>query len=137
MKNSILIAYLSCPYSHSNPQIRLMRVQLVNAMAYHLIKRKIYVYSPLTHNAPLIALGGEGGWDIWGEFDLAMIARCHKFIILKLPGWESSKGVAAETEAARKLKLPIEEMEFPEVCLNLIKDKDIIELHYKMLKAAA
>jgi dCTP diphosphatase len=44
-----------------------------------------------------------------------MLSKCDRVIVLKLPGWENSKGVAAEIARAEELGLPIEWMEMDEV----------------------
>lgn len=107
MKNKL--AYLACPYSHPDHEIMEARHHLVNRMAFELHKRGRMVYSPLTHNIPLIKLnGGKGTWEEWGNFDLAMLSRCNELIVLTVPGWQDSKGVACEIAHAKKLELPIE-----------------------------
>ena len=121
MENLAPVAYLACPYSHPDPQIKAMRLQCATATAFHLIKQGIYVYSPLTHNMTTIdALGIHGHWDTWKTFDFAMISRCDKLIVLTLPGWEESRGVMDEIDFAHKIGLPVEEMDFPQECLTLI-----------------
>lgn len=44
-------------------------------------------------------------YNIWMEYDFAVIARCTH--ILMLPRWEASSGAKAELEYARSLGLPI------------------------------
>lgn len=109
-QTKVSIAYLSCPYSNPDPKIRKMRELMVTEVSYELIKDGIYVYSPITHNAPINSLGIHGTWQEWQIFDHEMVSRCDKLYILKLPGWEHSKGVAAEIEAARRMQKPIEDL---------------------------
>jgi hypothetical protein len=70
------------------------------------------VFSPLTYSIPLSH--SHKGWENWRKFDLEMLSRCDRVIVLKLPGWESSRGVAEEIARAKELGLPIEWMEVPE-----------------------
>ena len=113
------IAYLAAPHTHPDPKIKELRHELVNRTAYRLISQGIMVYSPLTHNIPLDALGIHGDWLTWKDFDLEMLSRCDRLIVLKLPGWEVSKGVAAEIAHAKELGLPIEWLEEEEVMVSL------------------
>lgn len=120
------IAYLACPYSHPNPKIKERRHAIVNRIAFDLISQGIFVYSPLTHNVPIDQLGIHGNWITWKDFDHEMLSRCDRLIVLKLPGWEDSKGVNAEINQAKELGLPIEWMEVSEDkvqsnCLNPIE----------------
>ena len=108
------IAYLSCPYSDPDPKVRVRRHQIVNQVVFEMMQQGTLVYSPLTHNVPINELGIHGNWLTWKNFDHGMLSRCDRLIVLKLPGWENSKGVAAEVACAQKLNLPIEEMEFDE-----------------------
>jgi len=108
-----VISYLACPYHHDNPLIKAQRLQTVTKTAAELFTQGIYVYSPLTHNSKLTELGVGGTWDTWCDFDLEMLSRCDKLIVLTLPGWEQSRGVCAEIAHAKKLHKPIEFLACP------------------------
>lgn len=108
------IAYLAAPYTHNDSKVQQMRYDLVTRVAYNLIKEGILVYSPLTHNVPIDKLGLHGDWLRWKEFDHGMLSRCDRLLVLKLPGWEISKGVAAEIAHAKEIGLPIEWLEWDE-----------------------
>ncbi len=105
------IAYLGTPYSDPDPAIRNFRERAVTQMVFDLLKKNILVYSPITHNAPIDRLGIFGDYQTWLDFDHGMLSRCNKLLVLKLSGWEKSKGLAAEIEFAKKTGLPIEEIE--------------------------
>ncbi len=109
-----MVAYLACPYSDPDPNVKALRHTIVNRVAFDLIRQGILVYSPLTHNLPIDQQGIFGSWKDWKEFDHAMLARCNRLLILKLPGWEASKGVAAEIAYAKECGIPIEWMEYAE-----------------------
>lgn len=109
------VAYLSCPYFDPDSLVKETRHIMVTRAAFELMKQGIMVYSPLTHNLPIDRLGIHGDWKTWREFDHTMLSKCDRVIVLKLPGWENSKGVAAEIARAEELGLPIEWMEVDEV----------------------
>ena len=103
------ISYLACPYTHPDEKIKKMRHLLVNRIALECHKRGKLVYSPLTHNLPLIQLSRkENSWDDWGLFDKSMLERCDELLVIQAPGWEQSKGVAAEIAHAKEFNIPIE-----------------------------
>jgi hypothetical protein len=107
------LAYLASPYSHPDPLVKQMRLAIVNRVAAELLSQGMLIFSPLTYSVPLSQAGAHKGWVNWKEFDFAMIARCDKIIVLKLPGWEESTGVNEEIAYAKELGLPIEWMEAP------------------------
>lgn len=105
------ISYLACPYSHPDPAVRENRYTAVTRVAFELMKKGIFVYSPITHNIPIDRLGIHGDWLVWRDFDHTMLSRCDRLLVLKLDGWEKSKGLAAEISHAQQLGIPIEWLE--------------------------
>lgn len=101
------IAYLAAPYAHKDPVIKARRLEIVTKVASVLHTKYNYVFSPLTHNAPLSYHGTPSTWDQWGPFDLSMLSRLDALYVLKLDGFETSKGVQQEIKTAKDLGLPI------------------------------
>ena len=106
------IAYLACPYQHEDPIIKALRLDIVTEVAALFHSKGQYVFSPLTHNHPLIQKGIAQTWDTWRHFDLELLERCDKLLVLSLPGWEISKGVEAEITHANNLNIPIEFLKY-------------------------
>lgn len=104
------IYYLGAPYTDPDPKIRAFRTKAVTQFCYDQLNEGRLVYSPLTHNVPIDRLGILGDYLSWIDFDHGMLARLDGLIVLKLPGWERSKGLKAEMDMAEKLGLPIEEV---------------------------
>lgn len=111
----LVISYLACPYQHEDPTIKALRLDIVTEVAALLHSRGIYVFSPLTHNYPLIQKGLLQTWDTWRKFDLELLERCDKLLVLSLPGWDVSKGVQAEINHAKDLNIPIQMLNY---CIN-------------------
>lgn len=103
------LVYLACPYSHPDMAVRLARFQTVNDVAAQLMNEGEFIFSPISHTHP-IALAGNlpTGWDFWSEYDRAVLLCCKKMVVLMLPGWDESMGVAAEIVIAQDLGIPIE-----------------------------
>lgn len=106
------IAYLACPYQHEDSSIKALRLDIVTEVAALLHSKGLYVFSPLTHNHPLIQKGITQTWDTWRLFDLGILERCDKLLVLSLPGWDISRGVQAEIDHAKDLKMPIEILKY-------------------------
>jgi hypothetical protein len=109
------IIYLACPYTHPDPSVRLARFEAATSTAAELIKRGHIVFSPITMTHPIdVVLAGAAqtlGSDYWVSFDEAFMDFCSEIIILKLDGWEGSKGIAREIEYFRKQGKPISYLE--------------------------
>jgi hypothetical protein len=67
------------------------------------------VFSPIAHTHP-IAVRCElpRGWDFWKRFDEEFVRASRKLIVLRLDGWDTSKGVAAEIQIAEAAGIPVE-----------------------------
>lgn len=105
------VAYLSSPYSDPDLKVRQYRQRAATQMTSDLAAKGVLVYSPLTHNVPVDLVGGFGDLQSRLDFDHSMLSRCDKLLVLKLPGWENSKGLKVAIDLAKKLNLPIEEIE--------------------------
>jgi hypothetical protein len=100
------LIYLAAPYSHDNPLVREGRFQQINKAASTLMKAGLHIFSPISHTHPIALAGGlPTGWDFWCAYDTAMLEACFAFVVLTLPGWDTSKGVAEETKIAQRLRL--------------------------------
>lgn len=110
----IEMIYLACPFRHEDKQIMRKRCAAVLYTAAQLSSNGKYVFSPLTHNGILVDLCQNVTGEHWMQFDLTILNVCQRLIVLKMEGWESSKGVQIEIAFASKKGIPIEEMIPPE-----------------------
>ena len=108
------IYYLASPYHHDHVSVRRRRYGQAVRAAAALMARGTLVFSPIVHNHPLvetrlIASSQEyaARWRFWRLYDFAMLARCQGLLVLKIPGWEQSRGVNAELKEARRLGKPV------------------------------
>lgn len=119
MKQVELI-YLACPFRHADPIVQRKRCAATHYVAAQLSLQGRHVFSPLTHNELLIdiindAIPGEQ----WMQFDLAILAICKHLYIVKMEGWELSKGVAREIAFAKERGITVQEIDPPEEKLYL------------------
>lgn len=102
------LVYLATPYSHPDPLVRVFRFNAVNRAAAQLMAKGLHIYSPISHTHPIAMEGSLPlGWDFWQQYDRAILDACCRMIVLRLPGWEESKGVAAEMQIAQDLGLAV------------------------------
>lgn len=71
-----------------------------------MLQRGLFVYSPIVHCHELaqkFSLPTDFEW--WKAYNFDMLRRADKFRVLKISGWDESKGVKGESEAARLLQM--------------------------------
>ena len=96
------LIYLASPYTSEDPLILLERFRKVCIAAGQLMSEGYYIFSPIAHTHPIKVVSNlPGGWDYWEGFDRTMIKSCKCLSVLKLDGWEQSKGVQAEIKIAK------------------------------------
>lgn len=74
-----------------------------------LIARGVPVFSPIAHSHPIAQHAGIDpmSHDIWLEADRPFMEAAHGALVLKLPGWKTSVGVAHEIAFFEKAERPI------------------------------
>ncbi len=116
---AIPVIYLACPYTDPDPAVRQMRFEAATKAAAELIKQGHIVYSPITMTHPIdLVLAGASntlGSDYWVAFDKAFMAMCSEMVILKLPGWQNSNGIAREIDFFKQVGKPIRHLEPDEI----------------------
>lgn len=92
------IIYLATPYSHPDPAVREARYEAVTRYAARLIAEGNVVFSPITMSHPIEVLSGAAPApsDVWCDFDEPFMEVSAEAVVLMLPGWEQSRGVARE-----------------------------------------
>ena len=97
------LTYLAVPYSHEDPTVREYRFLMANKAAAQLMNMGKLVYSPISHTHP-IAVDNDlpNSWEYWKRMDEAFLSYSKELYILKIDGYNESKGVRAEKEYAIK-----------------------------------
>lgn len=100
MKDKLI--YVASPYSHDDESVREARFVEVCKASALLLSLGLKVFCPIAHTHPIIKHGNMGyGFEHWKELDALMVYKSDLLLVLMLPGWQLSKGVAAECEMAR------------------------------------
>ena len=99
--------YVASPYSHPDAAVRTARYEEACRHAARLVREGRLAYSPIVHSHPLAELGLPGDWSYWADHNRRMLAACDAVVVLALPGWKESRGVAAEVAIAADLGLPV------------------------------
>jgi hypothetical protein len=93
------LIYLATPYT-CYPYGPNAAFEDAAAIAAALIKRGLAVFSPICHSHPIAVYGGIDAVDheLWMRIDREMWERCDELLVAKMPGWDQSRGIAAEIE---------------------------------------
>lgn len=83
------------------------RFKCVTDAAVELLNQGIYVFSPISYNAPWEEYELPHTFAFWEHFDKAFITRMDGVIVLTIDGWKDSVGVTEEVKFAQKIGLPI------------------------------
>lgn len=101
--------YLAGPYSHEREAVRDARAVAHAAIAGRLMADGDAVFSPIAHGHFVTQYGELDAMDqeFWMEQVLPWLEVSQALYVLKLDGWEQSKGVAREMIFARENGIPI------------------------------
>jgi hypothetical protein len=101
--------YLAAPYTDENPAVRELRYSMTNQFAARLMEAGFSVFSPISQSHEIARYLPPAllmDHDHWMRMDLPILSRAQLLVVLKLPGWEKSRGVDAELRHARERGIP-------------------------------
>jgi hypothetical protein len=109
------LIYLASVYSQGNASAnkRTRRYKAACKKAAELMMQGHNVFCPIAHSHPIETLGMTTieDHDFWLKQDFAVLERCTKLVVYKMPGWKKSFGIGKEIEFAEAHNIPIEYIE--------------------------
>lgn len=97
--------YLASPYSHKDPFVREWRYLRTMRELGRLLRRGLIVYSPIVHCHELAKIADlPRDAKFWERYNFRMIDAASQLLVLMLPGWEESVGIADEVKHAEETK---------------------------------
>lgn len=100
------LIYLAAPYSGTAEEIE-QRMEAFCAVDALLMRDGYFTVSPLLKHFTLKYADLPGTWEYWEDYSYQLMMQCKAMIIIKLPGWQESAGVAGEIAIANRLKVQI------------------------------
>lgn len=101
-------AYLATPYSKYADGIEAAAIEARRAMMW-LRRQGVKVYSPIvwTHEIAWETGIDPVDCDFWLQVDRPLMERASCLIVVKMPGWQESRGVAVEIEYFKSAGKPV------------------------------
>lgn len=91
--------YLASPYSDPNPAVVAERYRLTEAATAELLRRRVWVYSPIVHCHHMATVHGlPTDAAFWRDYNEHMLGRSDELHVLCIDGWHRSLGVRHELE---------------------------------------
>lgn len=103
--------YLATPFSDSDPNVQEQRFQQACQAAAALIRNGTPVFCPIAHSYPIAQYDLPTDWTFWERVDRLQMQSCTEVVVVKLDGWEQSRGIAAEVQIAEEMGLPVRYVE--------------------------
>ena len=91
------VVYVASPYTHY-PYGHEAAAQDAGRVTAALMRMGICAYSPIVHSHAVAHVGGLNKVDgaFWQRMDAPMVDAAEACIVVKMPGWDTSKGVTHE-----------------------------------------
>lgn len=98
------LLYLCAPYTYADEKVRRERVSQSVSVQAALMEKGYAVFNPISHGhavAHWVSEPSRSSSDFWLAQDFPILAASDLAVLLPLPGWDRSEGVARELSFAR------------------------------------
>lgn len=124
--------YVASPYSHPEEKWRRERYEVAVKAAKTLSRLGYSAFVPIAYDGlwdldPTFTV--DHSWTFWEKIDLPLLNNCSALVLLEIPGWKESRGVAGELEHCVQTGKPV-------MCLSLedLQDDDAIKRKMAILQ---
>lgn len=101
------LIYLAGPYSDPDPEVIASRMERFYATHARLLARGDVLVSPLLNHAVVGRPDVGGDWSYWQRYSETLLARCDELWVVRIDGWDTSKGVQGEIAFAQSRAIPV------------------------------
>lgn len=98
--------YLASPYTSPSRDVREHRYLITRHFTMLMLQAGKAVFSPIVYGKEMEHQIGYK-FENWQALNDAMIKACAQFLVLRLDGWEDSRGIKHELELAKRFGKPI------------------------------
>ena len=101
--------YLAAPYSDKDHNIIQGRMEQIYGVLGSYIRQGFLITTPLfMHEVVMRNPDMPNDYQFWENYCLNLLKRCDSMIVLRLAGWEESRGVKGEIEFCAANNIPVE-----------------------------
>jgi len=106
--------YLATPYTKYESGLQIAFFHACDA-AGELLKRGVHCYSPIAHTHPVAIYGGLNPLDheTVMALDAHFMDAAAGLLIVKMPGWDESRGIAIEIDVFKAAGKPVQYLDWP------------------------
>ena len=104
--------YLAAPYTHADPDIVAQRMAQFCIVDAHLCKQGLITVSPLSKHLMKYHTNIPLTWEFWKTYSEKLMEKCDALYVIMLDGWDTSEGVQAEIQLAKKMLLEIKYLDY-------------------------
>jgi len=103
------LEYLGTPYSNGNDYLVNFRAEIIDMIATDLINQGRAIYSPISSwHTIACKFKMPKTFEFWERMNLSFLKQCKKLIVVMLPVWKGSLGLANEIYFAENNGIDIE-----------------------------
>lgn len=100
--------YIASPYSSPILEAQTRRFERARAFVAHCFMNDMAAFSPIVYAHEMAGdFGFKTDAQSWLRFNSDILRRCDALFVLRLPGWDKSKGVQLEVNQAKVLLMPV------------------------------
>ena len=104
-KRGQVLIYVAAPYAHEDENVTKNRIMQAGQYTAHLMNNGFTVFSPVNYGDALGHYMTDAGE--WFKQYASLLRRSDVLHVLKISGWEDSKGVQADLEIAKLHSIPV------------------------------
>jgi hypothetical protein len=106
--------YLASPYNDWSKVVIQDRMEKIYSVIGRYTKEGIHVTTPLFMHEVVTRHDIAGDYAFWERYCLNLLNRCDKMFVLRLKGWDTSRGVTAEIAFCAEHNIPVEYIDYIE-----------------------
>lgn len=109
-----MLIYVAAPYYDVDKEVIQRRMETVYSFIGTRFKEGEHPITPLFMHEVVLRHDLPGDYLFWEHYCLNILKRCNKMVVLKMDGWDRSRGVAGEIAFCESNNIPYELVDIEE-----------------------
>ena len=120
------LVYVASPYWHNDAEVRDARALAALHATAEMISQGVPAFSAVAYSNHFQNLNLQTPLQGWYEYDLNYLAASDKMVVLELPGWQQSAGIAIETSFAASRSIPVTHIPYNQIAPLLTPELNMV-----------